>query len=71
MPPIEWKKTSVDDISDKGLLSKYKKNSYHSTSKKKKKKEEMCRQYKHFSPKEDIQMTLKRCTTSLCTRADI
>ena len=38
MPPIEWKKTSVDDISDKGLLSKYKKNSYHSTSKKKKRK---------------------------------
>ena len=42
MPSIEWKKISVDDISDKGLISKYTKNSYHSTSKKKN-KEEMCR----------------------------
>ena len=35
MPPIEWKKIPVDDISDKGLISKYTKNSYNSTSKKK------------------------------------
>ena len=45
MPPIEWKKIPVDDISDKGLISKYTKNSYNSTSKKKKKQktnEEMC-----------------------------
>ena len=42
MPPIEWKKISVDDISDKGLISKYTKNSYHSTSKKKKKIRKKC-----------------------------
>ena len=35
MPPIEWKKIPVDDISDNGLISKYTKNSYNSTSKKK------------------------------------
>ena len=34
MLPIEMEKIFARDISDKGLISKYRKNSYNSTSKK-------------------------------------
>ena len=36
-PPMEWEKLFANTVSDKGLISKYAKNSYSSTSKKKKK----------------------------------
>ena len=36
-PPTEWEKIFVNRIPDKGLISKYTKNSYNSIEKKKKK----------------------------------